>query len=200
MFHLGFVAGSLQGHWWGFISRNYVVWPIFFLTNVFIALNGIHFLFQFHSSTVFICVFRYDFDQIHIDMFYKFVFPIIYTQSHKTYALVTRNITTLTAFVLIFFQHLVNGKLVSDKKALDNSAPFKCYAIHNGPGPSGPGQCFSVPFDLLQVGPKTTPGKSVLNNTLLHTSALYKAILNDSALGNLDGIIFSQYSSLQEIA
>ena len=42
MFHLAFVAGSLQGHWWGFISRNYVVWPIFFLTNVFIALKGTH--------------------------------------------------------------------------------------------------------------------------------------------------------------
>ena len=47
MFHLAFVAGSLQGHWWGFISRNYVVWPIFFLINVFIALKGTHFLFLF---------------------------------------------------------------------------------------------------------------------------------------------------------
>ena len=35
----GFVAGSLQGHWWGFLSWNYVVWPIFFLMNVFIALE-----------------------------------------------------------------------------------------------------------------------------------------------------------------
>ena len=43
MFPLAFVAGSLQGHWWGFISRNYVVWPIFFLMNVFIALKGTHF-------------------------------------------------------------------------------------------------------------------------------------------------------------
>ena len=43
MFHLAFVAGSLQGHWWGFVSRNYVVWPIFFLTNVFIAFKGTHF-------------------------------------------------------------------------------------------------------------------------------------------------------------
>ena len=25
MFSLAFVAGSLQGHWWGFISRNYLV-------------------------------------------------------------------------------------------------------------------------------------------------------------------------------
>ena len=37
MFSLVFVAGSLQGHWWGFISRNYVIWPIFFLMNVFTA-------------------------------------------------------------------------------------------------------------------------------------------------------------------
>ena len=32
---LAFVAGSLQGHWWGFISRNYVVWPIFFFYECF---------------------------------------------------------------------------------------------------------------------------------------------------------------------
>ena len=44
MFPLAFVAGSLQGHWWGFISRNYVVWPIFSLMNVFIALKGTQFL------------------------------------------------------------------------------------------------------------------------------------------------------------
>ena len=37
-------AGSLQGHWWGFINQNYVVWPIFFLVNVFIALRGTNFL------------------------------------------------------------------------------------------------------------------------------------------------------------
>ena len=49
MFPLAFVAGSLQGHWWGFISRNYVVWPIFFLMNVFIALKGTHFV-------IFICL------------------------------------------------------------------------------------------------------------------------------------------------
>ena len=47
MFPLAFVVRSLQGHWWGFISRNYVVWPIFFLMNVFIALKGTHFLFLF---------------------------------------------------------------------------------------------------------------------------------------------------------
>ena len=45
MFPLAFVARSLQGHWRGFISRNYVVWPIFFLMNVFIALKGTHFWF-----------------------------------------------------------------------------------------------------------------------------------------------------------
>ena len=49
MFPLAFVAGSLQGHWWGFISRNYVVWPISFLVNVFIGLKGTLFLFLFGS-------------------------------------------------------------------------------------------------------------------------------------------------------
>ena len=43
MFPLSFVAGWLQGHWWGFISRNYVVWPTFLLMNVFTALKGSHF-------------------------------------------------------------------------------------------------------------------------------------------------------------
>ena len=47
MFPLAFVARWLQGHWWGFISRNYVVWPIFFLMNVFISLKGSHFWFLF---------------------------------------------------------------------------------------------------------------------------------------------------------
>ena len=45
MFPLAFVAGWLQGHWWGFISRNYVVWPTFLLMNVFIALKRSHFWF-----------------------------------------------------------------------------------------------------------------------------------------------------------
>ena len=45
MFPLAFVAGWLQGHWWGFISRNYVVWPTSLLMNVFIALKGSHFWF-----------------------------------------------------------------------------------------------------------------------------------------------------------
>ena len=45
IFPPAFVAGWLQGHWWGFIIRNYVVWPTFFLMNVFIALKGSHFWF-----------------------------------------------------------------------------------------------------------------------------------------------------------
>ena len=49
MFPLAFVAGSPKCHWWGFISQNYVVWPIFFLMNVFIALN---FLFLFPSESL----------------------------------------------------------------------------------------------------------------------------------------------------
>ena len=44
MFPLAFVAGSLQGCWWGFVGRSCLVWPVFFLMNVFIALNGTHFL------------------------------------------------------------------------------------------------------------------------------------------------------------
>ena len=51
MFPLAFVSGSLQGHWWGFISRNYVVWPIFFLMSVFIALKATHFWFLFAFTT-----------------------------------------------------------------------------------------------------------------------------------------------------
>ena len=52
-----FVAGWLQGHWWGFISRNYVVWPTFLLMNVFIALKGSHFwiLFDFTAAGVVPC-------------------------------------------------------------------------------------------------------------------------------------------------
>ena len=50
MFPLAFVAGWLQGHWWGFISQNYVVWPTFFLMNVFIALKGSHFWFYIYPE------------------------------------------------------------------------------------------------------------------------------------------------------
>ena len=51
------VAGWLQGHWWGFISRIYVVWPTFLLMNVFIALKGSHFwfLFDFTAAGVVPC-------------------------------------------------------------------------------------------------------------------------------------------------
>ena len=57
MFPLAFVAGWLQGHWWGFISRNYVVWPTFLLMNVFTALKGSHFwfLFDFTAAGVVPC-------------------------------------------------------------------------------------------------------------------------------------------------
>ena len=57
MFPLAFVAGWLQGHWWGFISRNYVVWPTFLLMNVFTALKGSHFwfLFDFTATGVVLC-------------------------------------------------------------------------------------------------------------------------------------------------
>ena len=49
MLPLAFVAESLQGHWWGFISRNYIVWPIFFLMNVSIALKETHFWFLLYN-------------------------------------------------------------------------------------------------------------------------------------------------------
>ena len=57
MFPLAFVAGWLQGHWWDFISRNYVVWPTFLLMNVFTALKGSHFwfLFDFTAAGVVPC-------------------------------------------------------------------------------------------------------------------------------------------------
>ena len=66
MFPLAFDAGWLQGHWWGLISRNYVVWPTFLLMNVwptfvllnvFIALKGSHFwfLFDFTAAGVVPC-------------------------------------------------------------------------------------------------------------------------------------------------
>ena len=47
VFPLAFIGGWLQGHWWGFISRNYVVWLTFLLMNVFIGLKGSHFWFLF---------------------------------------------------------------------------------------------------------------------------------------------------------
>ena len=49
VFPLAYIAGWLQGHWWGFISWNYVVWPTFLLMNVFIALKGSHFWFLFQD-------------------------------------------------------------------------------------------------------------------------------------------------------
>ena len=52
------LAGWLQGDWWGFISRNYVVWPTFLLMNVFIALKGSHFWFLFVilSNCMYVCL------------------------------------------------------------------------------------------------------------------------------------------------
>ena len=74
MFLLAFVARSLQGHWWGFISRNYVVWPIFFLMNVFIALKGTHFLilFAFNAAGVVPCGGRKTFP--HTSTIVQFIF------------------------------------------------------------------------------------------------------------------------------
>ena len=60
MFPLAFIAGWLQGHWWGFISRNYVVWPTFFLMNVFIALKGSLFWFYISLGTQSYCWFCHE--------------------------------------------------------------------------------------------------------------------------------------------
>ena len=48
-----------------------------------------------HQWCYFMCL-NMIFDQMHIDIFYhyKFVFPKVYTSSHKTYDVVTPNITT----------------------------------------------------------------------------------------------------------
>ena len=59
MFPLAFVAGWLQGHWWGFFSRNYVVWPTFLLMNVFIALKGSHFWFLFDKLCLCIDIYMF---------------------------------------------------------------------------------------------------------------------------------------------
>ena len=49
-------AGVVPCGWWGFISR-YVVWPTFFLMNVFIALKGFisDFIFDFTAAGVVPC-------------------------------------------------------------------------------------------------------------------------------------------------
>ena len=54
-----FVAGSLQGHWWGFISWNYVVWPIFFLMNVFIAHKKTHYTPGIYAAGYIVFVFPF---------------------------------------------------------------------------------------------------------------------------------------------
>ena len=42
--------------WWGFICRNYVVWPTFLLMNVFITLKGSHFWFLFQYWLALTCI------------------------------------------------------------------------------------------------------------------------------------------------
>ena len=69
IFPLAFVAGWLQGHWWGFISRNYVVWPTFFLMNVFIALKGSHFWFYILNQ---ICMYTYTVTLWHVEELNRF--------------------------------------------------------------------------------------------------------------------------------
>ena len=51
------ICFKIQLYWWGFISRNYVVCPSFFLMNVFIALKGslVWFLFAFTATGIVQC-------------------------------------------------------------------------------------------------------------------------------------------------
>ena len=52
---INILAGWLQGHWWGFIGRNHVVRPTFFLMNVFIALKGSQTEFYLTSLQLVLC-------------------------------------------------------------------------------------------------------------------------------------------------
>ena len=45
------LPGWLQSHWWGFISRNYVVWPAFLLSLLLKDLIS-DFLFDFTAAGV----------------------------------------------------------------------------------------------------------------------------------------------------
>ena len=76
---LWLIAGRLQGHWWGFISRNYVVWPTFSLMNVFIVLKGSHFWFY-----IYVLVVNSDFavDNL-LSIATSFIIPIILYQFQK---------------------------------------------------------------------------------------------------------------------
>ena len=71
MFPLAFVAGSLQGHCGGFIIRNYIVWPIFFLTNLFVAPKVTHLGSPRLGKKELVCVLL-----VYLFVLYVFVFVI----------------------------------------------------------------------------------------------------------------------------
>ena len=91
--------------------------------------------------------------------------------------------------------------ILTSRPSITNTALFKRSDIHSGSGPLGPIQFASVcTIWPITIRPsKITPWKSVLNNTHLYDSALYKSGLDDSALGNLVGINVFQDSSPQAL-
>ena len=121
---MAFVARSLQGLWWGFISRNYVVWPTFFLMNVFIALKGSHFWFLFESN--------YDAKQVLQKSNGKHGphhLAIIACQPNK----VIRYIQYITAFPLVIkhIQYITDFPLVTHKSCCIRLAFIRCLTVGN---------------------------------------------------------------------
>ena len=100
VFPLAFIAGWLQSHWWGFISRNYVVWPTFLLMNVFIALKGSHFWFLF----AILCIKCFAND---VSVIYRIleVHPIISQWKKKQ---LLKNVTIQVLFNFFFLSQLTN--------------------------------------------------------------------------------------------
>ena len=60
MFPLAFVAGWLQGHWWGFISRNYVVWPFLWMFSLLLKdlISDFHLIWQTARDKMAECSFQ----------------------------------------------------------------------------------------------------------------------------------------------
>ena len=145
-------------------------------------------------------------DQIHIDLFYHYSFffpPKVYTSSHKTYAMVSPNITTWTAFLLIFssIKYLENYVLTrrpSTTRFCVNALPYNTAAL-NHKALDNWVLDNSLLYNLIHYN-SSVENYVVLNNTPLHDSALYKSVLDDSVLGNMVEINFSQDNSPQASA
>ena len=106
---LAFVAG-----WLGFISRNYVVWPTFFLINVFIALKGslLSFLFEFTAAGVMQCGGRKTsprtstINNSNELMVYR-LFPVCVYLWHSKEQQIMFQIISMATVILIATEHLV---------------------------------------------------------------------------------------------